>query len=50
MSNYIHYNVCDEITYPILNFNGATDRLVISPHTLLSLWLLIHAVIKVNPC
>ena len=24
ISNYIHYNVWDEITYPILNFNGAT--------------------------
>ena len=24
ISNYIHYNVSDEITYPFLNFNGAT--------------------------
>ena len=24
ISNYIHYTVWDEITYPILNFNGAT--------------------------
>ena len=23
-SNYTHYNVWDEITYPFLNFNGAT--------------------------
>ena len=23
-SNYIRYNVWDEITYPFLNFNGAT--------------------------
>ena len=23
-SNYIHYNVWDEITYPFLNFNGCT--------------------------
>ena len=23
-SNYIHYDVSDEITYPFLNFNGAT--------------------------
>ena len=23
-SNYIHHNVWDEITYPFLNFNGAT--------------------------
>ena len=22
--NYTHYNVWDEITYPFLNFNGAT--------------------------
>ena len=24
ISNYIHYNVWDEITYPFINFNGAT--------------------------
>ena len=24
ISNYIHYNVWDEITYQFLNFNGAT--------------------------
>ena len=24
ISNYIHYNAWDEITYPFLNFNGAT--------------------------
>ena len=24
MDNYIHYKVWDEITYPFLNFNGAT--------------------------
>ena len=24
ISNYIHCNVWDEITYPFLNFNGAT--------------------------
>ena len=24
MSNYIHYKVWDEISYPFLNFNGAT--------------------------
>ena len=24
ISNYIHYKVCDEITCPFLNFNGAT--------------------------
>ena len=24
ISNYIHYKVWDEITYPFLNFNGCT--------------------------
>ena len=24
INNYTHYNVWDEITYPFLNFNGAT--------------------------
>ena len=24
ISNYTHYNVWDEITYPFLNFNGVT--------------------------
>ena len=24
ISNDTHYNVCDEITYPFLNFNAAT--------------------------
>ena len=24
ISNYIHYNVWNEITYPFLNFNGVT--------------------------
>ena len=24
ISNYTHYNVWDEITYPFLNFNGGT--------------------------
>ena len=24
INNHIHYNVWDEITYPVLNFNGAT--------------------------
>ena len=24
MIDYIHHNVCDEITYPCPNFNGAT--------------------------
>ena len=41
ISNYIHYNVWDEITYPFLNFNGCTlklrNGLVISSHTLLGM-------------
>ena len=36
--HYTHYNVWDEITYPFLNFNGATVEvygwIVISPDTL----------------
>ena len=39
--NYIHYKVWDEITYPFPNFNG---------ETLMDMWLLIHAGIKVNFC
>ena len=41
----IHYKVWDEIAYPFTNFN---DAVVISPFTLLSVWLVIHAGIKVN--
>ena len=33
ISNYIHFEVWDEITYPFLNFNGA----MISSHTLLDM-------------
>ena len=39
--NHIDYKVCDEIMYPFLNFSGAT---------LLGLWLLIYAEIKLKPC
>ena len=42
-SNYIHYEVCDEIIYPFPNLNGT-----ISSHFLLELWLLIHGGIEVN--
>ena len=43
--NHIHYKVWYEITYPFLNFNGAT----IEVPTLY--WaLLIHAGITVDPC
>ena len=52
ISNYIHYNVWEEITYPFPNFivqllkfeNG----LVISLLTLLDMWLHIHMGIKVK--
>ena len=27
LSNHIHYKVCNEITHPFLNFNGATLRI-----------------------
>ena len=50
----MYYTVLDEITYPIFNLNGATVEVEewksISSHTLLGMWLLIHAGIKVNPC
>ena len=42
----------DEITHPFPNFNGATfevwERKVISSYTLLIMWLLIRAGIKVR--
>ena len=42
----------DEINYPFPNFNGYTVEVwewwVISSHTLLGMWLLIHAGIKVE--
>ena len=54
INNYIHYKVWDEITYvsqtsvmqPLKFGNGY----VISSDTLLTMRLLIHAGIKVNPC
>ena len=54
ISNYIHYIEYDKITYPFPNYNGATVKAweCISnfTHTLLCMWLLIHAGIKVNLC
>ena len=50
ISNYIHYNVGNEITYPFPNFNGAAIEVwewisdLISNFT--SVWLPIHAGIK----
>ena len=51
-SNYINYKMWDEITYPFPNFNCRTVDVwdwIISYHTLLGMWLLIHAQIKANP-
>ena len=45
ISDYICYKVWDEITKPFLNFNGATVELI-SSHTSLCIWLLIHTGIK----
>ena len=54
ISNHIYYKVWDEITYPFPNFNSVTIEVgngeEISSHTLLGVWLLIHAGIKVNQC
>ena len=54
ISNYFHYKVWDKITYPFLNFNGATVEVKewISNFILhfTGVWLLIHAGIKVKPC
>ena len=51
MSNYIHYNMWDEITYPFPNFNNATVEVWkwisnFTPHSLLGMWLFVHAGIK----
>ena len=44
--------MCNEIAIPFPNFNGTSKQFVngqvISLHTLLGIWLLIHAGIKVN--
>ena len=52
ISNYnIHYNACDETTYPYQTSMAPLKFLngwLVLSHTLLSIWLLIHAVIKVN--
>ena len=46
IDNYIHYEMSDEITYTFPNFkryNQGNLEWIISSHTLLSMWLLIHA-------
>ena len=50
ISNNINYKV-DEITYPFPNFNSEVEVwewISMSNHTLLDMWLLIHAWIKIN--
>ena len=45
ISNEIHYNVWDEITYPFPNFNVCTVEVLgmeSLSHSLLGMWLLIH--------
>ena len=48
--NYIHHKVWDKITEPLLNFNGAAVKVCewISSHTLLGVWLLIHAGLRLT--
>ena len=53
ISNYIRYQVWDEITYPFQNFNGGTVEvweLIINfnPYFILGMWSLIHGGIKVS--
>ena len=54
ISTHIHFNVRGKIIYLFPNFNGPTvevwEWIIISSHTLLGMWLVIHAEIKVNPC
>ena len=54
ISNYIHHNMWNEITYPFPNFNSAIvevcEWISNSSHSLPGMGLLIHAGIRVNPC
>ena len=54
ISNYIHYKVCDEITYPFPISYGCNAEVwewtINVSHTLLAVYLLIYAGIKVNSC
>ena len=54
LAAYSHYEVWDEITYPVPNFNGATieiwEWIGNFTHTLLGTRLVIHAEITLNPC
>ena len=54
ITNHLPGKVWDEITYPFLNFNGATVEVWewisnIIPHFIMDVLLLIHAEIKVKP-
>ena len=54
ISNYIHYKMWEEITYPFPDFNGATVEVWewinnFIPH-FPGMWLLIHGGIKGKPC
>ena len=51
--NYIYHEVWDDITYPFQNFGGVAIEVrdwMKKSHTLLGIWLLIHAGIKINLC
>ena len=54
IGNNIHNKVWDEISYPSPNFNGGTvevwEEINNFTHTLVDMWLHIHAGIKVKPC
>ena len=54
ISSYIYYKMLGEITYPFLISTVATLQFgngkVISSHTLLGMWLLIHVRMEVNAC
>ena len=54
ISNYIHYKVRDEITYPFLNFNGATVEVLEWIRNLIPQFtgpvITYPCWVKVNPC
>ena len=55
MDKHIHYNMCDGITYPFLNFNGCTIEVYewisnFIPHFTGHVITYPHAGIKVKPC
>ena len=52
-NNNTYHNVWDEITYPFSNLTvqplKVVNAKVISPHTLLCIWLHTHSRIKIKP-